>query len=189
MILPIIEYPNKLLYSVSQPVNKFDSELAKFLDDMYETMIDKGGIGLAAIQVAKPIRALIINLLRDDEAQHKEDLIEIINPQFLQKNGEQIYQEGCLSIPGFYEEVKRAESIKISYQDRFGNPKELSADGLLAVAIQHEMDHLDGKLFIEKIGFNKRKRFDKEYKNKKRANSVATTKNSPRRSVNPPNGV
>jgi peptide deformylase len=133
---------------------------------MYDTMIFKGGIGLAAIQVGRPIRALIINLVNENEIQDKGDLLEIINPKFIKKDGEQLYQEGCLSVPGYYEDVKRAANVTLEYQDRFGASHTLKADGLLAVALQHENDHLDGHLFIERIGFNKRKKFDKEYKKK-----------------------
>ncbi|WKW17283.1 peptide deformylase [Campylobacter fetus subsp. fetus] len=158
MILDVITYPDKRLFEKSADVVKFDNELAKFLDDMYDTMIAKNGIGLAAIQVGKPIRVFIINLINEDEVQDKNDLLEIINPKFISKDGEIVYQEGCLSVPGYYEDVKRAKDIKIQFQDRFGNLKELEADGLLSVAIQHENDHLDGHLFIEKIGFNKRKK-------------------------------
>lgn len=167
MILEILTYPDKRLYKRSVEVTKFDDELRKFLDDMYETMIAKNGIGLAAIQVGKPIRAFIVNLInKDDDIQHKEDLLEFINPEFVFKDGEIIFQEGCLSVPGFYEDVKRAENITINYQDRYGNKKSLQASDLLAVAIQHENDHLDGHLFIEKIGYNKRKKFSKEFQQK-----------------------
>ena len=135
---------------------------------MYETMIAKNGIGLAAIQTGEAKRILIVNLVDEEsKEQQKEDLLEIINPKILRKEGEIIYQEGCLSVPGYYEDVKRAEFITLEYQDRFGERQELEADGLLSVAIQHEMDHLDGHLFIERIGYNKRKKFDKEYKKQK----------------------
>ncbi len=172
MILDVITYPDKRLFEKSADVVKFDNELAKFLDDMYDTMIAKNGIGLAAIQVGKPIRVFIINLINEDEVQDKNDLLEIINPKFISKDGEIVYQEGCLSVPGYYEDVRRAKDIKIQFQDRFGNLKELEADGLLSVAIQHENDHLDGHLFIEKIGFNKRKKFDKEYKKKSKLKPI-----------------
>lgn len=168
MILDIVTYPNKLLFEVSKEVVNFDDEFRKFLDDMYDTMIASGGIGLAAIQVAKPLRALIVNLVSEDGEQKKSDLIEIINPQIIKKEGEICYQEGCLSVPGFYEDVNRAAQIWIKFQDRFGEFKELKAEALLSVAIQHEIDHLDGKLFIEKIGFNKRKKFDKEFQKKRK---------------------
>ena len=100
--------------------------------------------------------------------QDRENLIEIINPKFELREGECVYQEGCLSVPGYYEDVKRSEVVAIKFQDRFGKEQTLKTDGLLAIAIQHENDHLDGHLFIEKIGFNKRKKFDKEYKKQKK---------------------
>ncbi|MBQ2430550.1 MAG: peptide deformylase, partial [Campylobacter sp.] len=106
MVLEVLTYPNKILFEKSKKVAKFDENLAKFLDDMYETMIAKNGIGLAAIQVGNPIQALVINLANEDGKQDKNDLLEIINPQILKADGEQIYQEGCLSVPGFYEDVK-----------------------------------------------------------------------------------
>lgn len=170
MILEILTYPNKKLFVKSLEVKIFDEGLHKFLDDMYETMIAKNGIGLAAIQTGEAKRVLIVNLVDEEsKEQRKEDLLEIINPKILRKEGEIIYQEGCLSVPGYYEDVKRAEFITLEYQDRFGQRRELEADGLLSVAIQHEMDHLDGHLFIEHIGYNKRKKFDKEYKKQKNA--------------------
>lgn len=169
MILEILTYPNKRLFERSEEVSVFDENLHKLLDDMYDTMIAKEGIGLAAIQVGVKSRIFIINLFNEEKkCQDKADLIEIINPEFLEKNGESVYQEGCLSVPGFYEEVKRADSVKVRYQDRFGNTKILETNGLLAIALQHENDHLDGHLFIERIGFNKRKIFDKEYKKGKK---------------------
>ncbi|MBN7288092.1 MULTISPECIES: peptide deformylase [Campylobacter] len=167
MVLEILSYPNKKLYEVSKEVETFDEELHKLLDDMYETMIAKDGIGLAAIQVGVAKRIFIVNLSNEEGVQDKADLIEIINPKFELKVGECVYQEGCLSVPGFYEDVKRAERVKIKFQDRFGQEREIDTDGLLAVALQHENDHLDGHLFIEKIGYNKRKKFEKEYKSKK----------------------
>ncbi len=164
MILEILTYPNKKLYQKSKKVEKFDDELGKFLDDMYETMISKKGIGLAAIQVGRPIRAIVINLVDENDEQKKENLLEIINPEILTQEGEIIYQEGCLSVPGYYEDVKRAEIVKLRFQNRFGETKEMEVQELLAVCIQHEIDHLDGHLFIEKIGYSKRKKFDKEFK-------------------------
>ena len=170
MILEILTYPNKKLFVKSLEVKVFDEGLHKFLDDMYETMIAKNGIGLAAIQTGEAKRVLIVNLVDEEsKEQRKEDLLEIINPKILRKEGEIIYQEGCLSVPGYYEDVKRAEFITLEYQDRFGQRQQLEAGGLLSVAIQHEMDHLDGHLFIERIGYNKRKKFDKEYKKQKNA--------------------
>lgn len=168
MIREIITYPNKLLFKKSQKVTKFDNELHQLLDDMYETMISSNGIGLAAVQVGVLLEVIVINLADENGIQDKANLLELINPKITQKTGEQIYQEGCLSVPGFFEEVKRAKNITLEYFDRFGKTQILTTDELLSVAIQHEMDHLDGHLFIEKIGYNARKRFDKEFrKNKK----------------------
>lgn len=172
MVLDVLTYPNKRLFQRSTEIVVFNNELGELLDNMYETMLAKGGIGLAAIQVGRPIRAFIINLINENEIQDKNDLIEFINPVFLSKQGETTYQEGCLSVPGFFEEVTRANEIIIEFYDRFGNKKVLEAKELLAVALQHENDHLDGHLFIEKIGFNKRKKFDKEFKKKVKSKAL-----------------
>ncbi|ASM39575.1 peptide deformylase [Campylobacter sp. RM12327] len=169
MILKVLTYPNKILYEKSAEVTEFNEELGKFLDDMYETMINKNGIGLAAIQVGKPIRAIVINLTNDDGLQDKNDLIEIINPIITRKENLTTFQEGCLSVPGFYEDVQRAENIRVEFFDRQGQKQTLDASGLLAICIQHECDHLDGHLFIEKIGYRKRKKFEKEFKEKQKA--------------------
>ncbi len=172
MIRQIITYPDKRLFMRSSEVEKFDEELHRLLDDMYETMIAKNGIGLAAIQVAVPLRALIINLPDEEGKQHKEDLLELINPVIVESKGTQVYTEGCLSVPEYYDDVERAEWVKVEYQDRHGNKKTIETDGLLAVAIQHEMDHLDGYLFIEKLPYLKRKKFEKEWKKKRKKSGV-----------------
>lgn len=165
MIREIITYPDKRLWQKSKDVVKFDDDLHTLLDDMYETMIEKFGIGLAAIQIAIPLNILIINLLDEEsETQKKEDLIEVINPKILSKKGSITYQEGCLSVPGFYEEVERFDEIQVTYQDRFGKKITKDLNGLLSIAMQHEMDHLAGHLFIEKLSYNKRKKFEKDYK-------------------------
>lgn len=177
MILEILTYPNKKLFERSVEVTEFDENLHKLLDDMYDTMIANNGIGLAAIQVGVLKRALIINLIDDDGTQDRSKLIEVINPVFEEKVGECVYQEGCLSVPDYYDDVKRAKSVKVSYQDRFGNYQTIQTDGLLAIALQHENDHLDGHLFIEKIGFNQRKKFQKEYKqNRVKSNKTKKAK-------------
>jgi len=164
MKLSIVEYPDKRLRQVSKEVKSFDESLHKLLDAMHPFMIETNGIGLAAIQVNHPIRALIINLPDEEGEQHPENLLEIINPVLTYKEGETVYQEGCLSVPKFYEDVKRSDMITINYQDRYGNTKTLDAEGLLAIAIQHEMDHLEGILFIDKLSYSRRKKFEKEYK-------------------------
>lgn len=164
-ILPIVKYPNKRLKVKSQVVREFDANLHKLLDDMYETMIATSGIGLAAIQVDMPICALIITLPREEDGQqYEEDKLELINPTLLKTQGTTTYQEGCLSVPGFYEEIERFESISVGYQDRFGVEKVLQADGLLAIAVQHEMDHLNGVLFVDRLPILRRKKFEKELK-------------------------
>lgn len=170
MILDIIKYPNKLLFAKSKEVTKYDFELHKFLDDMYDTMISSNGIGLAAIQVGKPLRIFIINLLNSDEVQDKGDLIEFINPKIIPLGDKyQVYEEGCLSVPGFFEEVTRYENIRVEFYDRYGNEKYIEANGLLSVAIQHENDHLNGHLFIEKISFKSRKKLEKYLKDIKKS--------------------
>ncbi|MEN4053365.1 MULTISPECIES: peptide deformylase [Sulfurimonas] len=164
MKLNIVEYPDKRLREKSKEVKVFDEKLHQLLDAMNPLMINTNGIGLAAIQVAHPIRALILNIPDEDGEQPPENLLEIINPILVEKSGETTYQEGCLSVPQFYEDIKRYEKVTINYQDRDGNTKTLEADGLLAIAIQHEMDHLDGILFIDKLSYARRKKFEKEYK-------------------------
>jgi len=167
MIREIVVYPDKRLKLVSKEIKEFDEKLHTLLDDMYETMIAKNGIGLAAIQIGIDLQALIINLVREDEEkQFKEDLIEVINPKILEMDGETTYQEGCLSVPEYYDDVKRAEHIKVSFFDREGNEHIKEYNGLMAIAFQHEMDHLNGHLFIEKLSFLKRKKFEKEWKKK-----------------------
>ena len=164
MKLKIVEYPDKKLKEKSKKVEKFDEKLHKLLDSMYPIMINTNGIGLAAIQVGHATQELILNIPDEDGEQPKENLLEIINPVVTSQNGESIYQEGCLSVPSFYEDISRYETISVNYQDRDGNTKTLDADGLLSIAIQHEMDHLIGVLFIDKLSYARRKKFEKEYK-------------------------
>lgn len=164
MLLPIITYPDKLLKTRSAEVERYDAQLHQFLDNMYETMTSSNGIGLAAIQVANPIRALILCIPDEEGNQDKTALLEVINPVIENPQGKTTYQEGCLSVPGFYEDIERYESLTLRYYDRHGVECVLEANELLSIAIQHEMDHLDGKLFIEKLSYNRRKKFEKEYK-------------------------
>lgn len=145
---------------------EFDASLHQLLDDMQETMYAKDGIGLAAIQVGVAKNILIINLVNEEGTQDKEDLVEIINPQILEQSGECVYQEGCLSVPGVYEDVTRSEQIKVSFFDRHGNKQTKDYEGMMAIAFQHELDHLKGHLFIEKLSYLKRKKFEKEWKKK-----------------------
>ncbi len=165
MIREVITYPNKLLRTKSKDVVKFDSELHTLLDDMYDTMIVENGVGLAAIQVGIPLNVLIINLPSEEEdIQEKENLIEAINPVITHKDGSQLFLEGCLSVPGFNEEIKRAQHIIVEYFNRNGEKQTMEAEDFLAVAWQHEMEHLAGHLFIENLSVIKRKKFEKEWK-------------------------
>jgi peptide deformylase len=168
MVREIVVYPDKRLKLVSKEVESFNGALHDLLDDMYDTMRARNGVGLAAIQVGVDIRALIINIpLEGEDGEHdqpKENTLEMINPVILEKDGSERFQEGCLSVPGVYEEVERAKHVKVEYLDREGNKQVIEDDDFLAIAIQHEIDHLDGKVFIEKLSFTKRKKFEKEWK-------------------------
>ena len=173
MIHEIVIYPDPRLKLISDEVTAFDGELHALLDDMYETMIAKNGVGLAAIQIGVTQRVLIINVpVENDEGepveQPKENTLEVINPVITWRSEERIkFQEGCLSVPGFYEDVERHAMVTIEYQDRHGEKYIIEDDAFLAIALQHEIDHLDGKLFIEKLSFTKRKKFEKEWKKRK----------------------
>lgn len=164
MKLTIVEYPDKRLKEKSKVVEKFDKELHELLDAMYQSMIESKGIGLAAIQVGHAKRVLLLNIPDDNDEQSRDSLIEMINPLITMKEGDTVYQEGCLSVPSFYEDINRFERVCVNYQDREGNTKTIEAEGLLSIAIQHEIDHLEGVLFIDKLSYSRRKKFEKEYK-------------------------
>jgi len=166
MIREVLIYPDKRLKQDSSDVDNFDENLLRLLDDMYETMKSRDGVGLAAIQVGVAKNILIINPVRDDGEQLKEDLIEMINPAILSKEGEVVYQEGCLSVPGFYEDIKRFQKIEVEFFNRLGTKERVVLEDFIAVAFQHEYDHLRGHLFIEKLSIIKRKKFEKEWKKK-----------------------
>jgi peptide deformylase len=172
MVRNIVIYPDKRLKLISKEITTFDTELHTLLDDMYDSMISKNGVGLAAIQIGVPKRALIINIPIEDkqgeEKQLKENTLEIINPKLITKRGSSKSQEGCLSVPGIYEDIERAKYVSIEYQDRYGEKHTIEDDGFLAIAIQHEIDHLNGKVFIERLSFIKRKKFEKEWKKRRK---------------------
>jgi len=168
MIREIVIYPDKRLKLVSREVEEFNGALHDLLDDMYDTMVQSNGVGLAAIQVGVDQRVLIINEPDENDAQRKENTLEMINPVIIERNGTTKYQEGCLSVPGYYEEVERYKYVKVEYFDRHGQSQTIEDDGFLAIAMQHEMDHLDGKVFVEKLSFTKRKRFEKEWKKRQK---------------------
>ncbi len=172
MVRDILVYPDKRLKLISKNVESFDDELHTLLDDMYDSMRAKNGVGLAAIQIGVDVRALIINIPLEVEEggqdQPKENTLEMINPVITEADGVEVFQEGCLSIPGVYEDIERAKHVKVEYFDRNGKKETLENDGFLAIAIQHEMDHLEGKVFIEKLSYTKRKKFEKEWKRKQK---------------------
>ncbi|WP_273432467.1 peptide deformylase [Chitinibacter tainanensis] len=161
-ILNILHYPDERLHTVAQPVTEFDAALQRQIDDMAETMYAAPGIGLAATQVNYHYRLIVI-----DTSESKDDLLVLINPEIIEMNGVTTYEEGCLSVPGIYEEVERAETIKIRALDRNGQAFELAADGLLAICIQHEIDHLNGKVFVEKLSRLKLNRIVQKLKKRK----------------------
>lgn len=173
MNLKIVEYPDKKLREKSVKIEKFDSELHEFLDAMYPVMMDTNGIGLAAIQVGIAKEVFILNIPDDDGEQPKENLIEMINPILSDLRGETTYQEGCLSVPSFYEDINRFELLTVNYQDRDGNTHNLEADGLLSIAIQHEYDHLLGILFVDKLTSSRRRKFEKEYKKSQKEKKIS----------------
>lgn len=155
--LTILHFPDERLRTVAKPVEQVDDNLRALIDDMFETMYDAPGIGLAATQVNVHQRLIVI-----DVSEEKNEPLVLINPEILEKKGVEEMDEGCLSVPGIYEKVQRADRIKVRALDRHGEPFELETDGLLAVCIQHEIDHLDGKLFVDYLSSLKRQRIRKK---------------------------
>lgn len=151
--LTILNYPDPRLHKVAKPVSDVDDEIRQLIEDMAETMYAAPGIGLAATQVDRHIQLIVI-----DTSKEQNDLQVFINPKIVAKSGQQEYEEGCLSVPDVYETVVRAEKITVEALDRNGNKFKLDADGLLAVCIQHEIDHLLGKVFVEYLSPLKRNR-------------------------------
>ncbi len=152
-LLTILNYPDPRLHTVAKPVTEFNAELKRLVQDMRETMYAAPGIGLAATQVDRHIQLIVI-----DTSKEQNDVLVLINPKIVSQSGEQVYEEGCLSVPGVYESVTRAERIKVEAQDTNGKKFTLDAEGLLSVCIQHEMDHLKGKVFVEYLSPLKRNR-------------------------------
>jgi len=156
-ILEILRYPDSRLRNKAQFVEQVDAETKQLIDDMFETMYEASGIGLAATQVNSTKRLLVLDI-----SEEHDDPLCLINPEIVSKEGEEKADEGCLSVPGFYEPVKRATHIQVKALDRDGNPIELDLEGLPAVCVQHEIDHLDGKLFIDYLSSLKRTRIRKK---------------------------
>lgn len=172
--LTIFTYPAPVLKQVAKPVTEFNDELRALVKDMLFTMYHAPGIGLAAPQVGASIRLFVLDIWFDREKITLADGTEeyrlsefnpmvFINPVFKNKKGEIIHEEGCLSVPGVYEDVKRAEFVTVEFQDMFGNQQSLDADELLSICLQHENDHLDGIVFIERLSMLKRQLIEKKF--------------------------
>jgi len=154
--LTILEFPDPRLRKTATPVSQVDDALRELIENMFETMYAAPGIGLAATQVDVHRRFLVADVSAENNAPHV-----FINPVILEKDGVQVSEEGCLSVPGYYEDVERAEHVRVRYQDRNGDEIETELEGLLAVVVQHEIDHLDGKLFVDYLSEAKRSRIRK----------------------------
>ncbi|MCO5732615.1 peptide deformylase [Rhizobium sp. SSA_523] len=160
-IKPLIILPDPLLRQVSKPIEQVDSDVLQLADDMLETMYDAPGIGLAGIQIGVPRRILVVDVSR--EGEEKQPLV-VINPTILTSSDERsVYEEGCLSIPDYYAEVERPASVTVDYVGRDGKQHQIEADGLLATCLQHEIDHLNGVLFIDHISRLKREMVIKKF--------------------------
>jgi peptide deformylase len=160
-VRPILILPDPRLRRVSEPVKSVDGDLQKLIDDMFATMYDAPGIGLAAIQVGVPKRLITADLAKKDEPRAPQ---VFINPEIVSRSEElSTYEEGCLSIPEIHEDVERPAQVRVRYLDRDGKPHEVDAEGLLATCLQHEIDHLDGVLFIDHISKLKRDRIVKKF--------------------------
>ncbi len=161
--LEILHFPDVRLRNRAAPITQVDAEIRQLVDDMFETMYDAPGIGLAATQVNATKRLVVIDI-----SETRDQPLCLINPEILEEEGRESMEEGCLSVPGISETVSRAERIRVRALDREGQPFELDADGLLAVCIQHELDHLEGKLFIDYLSNLKRQRIRKKLEKEKR---------------------
>lgn len=160
-IKPLIILPDPVLRQVSKPIERVDADLKRLADDMLETMYDAPGIGLAAIQIGVPRRLLVIDVSREGEEKQPQ---VFINPKIVKSSDERsVYEEGCLSIPDYYAEVERPATVSVEYLDRDGKAQTVEADGLLATCLQHEIDHLNGILFIDYISRLKREMVIKKF--------------------------
>ena len=163
-ILNILHFPDERLRTVAKPVEKVTDKHRTLVSNMLETMYDAPGIGLAATQVNVHERILVVDI-----SEEKNDPIVLINPEILEKDGDQVFDEGCLSVPGIYETVHRAESVRVKALNKKGEAFEMNAEGLLAVCIQHEMDHLKGKLFVDYLSQLKKQRIRKKLEKQQRS--------------------
>ncbi len=175
-ILEILKYPDPRLREISKPVEKFNAQLKTLAENMLETMYNENGIGLAAPQVGELVRMLVIDTRpRDTEGRYEKNQMSelesqvpqpliIINPEIVKGEGKTTFSEGCLSVPSFFEDVQRHKVIELKYQDLDGKTHILKTDGLLAICIQHEMDHLEGTLFIDHLSFVKSNKIKNQIK-------------------------
>lgn len=164
-LLKILHYPDKRLNIVAKPVEEVNDDIRQLAADMAETMYAAPGIGLAATQVDRHIQLIVV-----DVSESRNDLKVFINPEIIEAEGEAVGEEGCLSVPGIYDKVKRAERIKVRALDLNGQPFELVASGLLGVCIQHEIDHLKGRVFVEYLSRLKQERIKQKLKKRQREN-------------------
>ena len=162
-LLPILEFPDERLRKKAKSVEAVTPEITRLVDDMLETMYAAPGIGLAATQVNVQLRILVMDL-----SENKDEPLVLINPEIVSKTGTEESEEGCLSVPGFYEKVTRAESVEVRGLDREGQPITMHTDGLLAVCVQHEMDHLKGRVFVEYLSPLKQSRLRAKIKKHRR---------------------
>ncbi len=164
--LPIVTLPDPILRKISTPIERIDDELRKLADDMLETMYEAPGVGLAAIQVGVPLRLVVIDVADEDE---KPNPLILFNPEIVSLGAEtRLHEEGCLSIPDCRVEIERPSTLKLAYLDRQGKPRQIDAGGLLATAIQHEVNHLDGKLIIDFLSSLKRDMVVRKFKKQAR---------------------
>jgi peptide deformylase len=174
-LLQILEFPDPRLRTRAQPVTQVDASLRKLVDDMFETMYSAPGIGLAATQVNVAKRLLVIDI-----SDRRDQPLVLINPDVVAREGVEETEEGCLSVPGVFDKVTRAEKILVRALDRDGKPFELEADGLLAVCIQHEIDHLDGKLFVDYLSELKRTRIRKKLEKERKDRGPGSARSAPK---------
>jgi peptide deformylase len=174
-LLQILEFPDPRLRNRAQPVAQVDAALRTLIDDMFETMYAAPGIGLAATQVNVAKRVLVLDL-----SERRNEPLALINPEILQRAGVEETEEGCLSVPGYFDKVTRAEQIRVRALDRDGKQIEFDANGLLAVCIQHEIDHLDGKLFVDYLSELKRTRIRKKLEKERKDRGPSSARSAPK---------
>jgi peptide deformylase len=176
--LTILEYPDQRLRTKAQPVTVFDAALEQLVADLFETMYTAPGIGLAASQVNVHRRVIVIDLSQD-----KNEPLVFVNPEILSREGAAVMEEGCLSVPGIFDEVQRAAKVRARFQDVKGQVIEQELEGLLAVCLQHEMDHLEGKLFVDYLSDLKRERIRKKLEKDRKERATRTKEVAPARAL------